>query len=125
MIHLRLCSSPRFQKRPTRVLVYEVTIRYAGNSPSRKAKDAGAVVIQTVATTDTVYTALFDQGWPDAPHRALRRPVCRADPGFAPPLLRSWLNWRGLSFRSRYLATFPSEIPLFARDLIILLKDEP
>ena len=22
--------------------------------------------------TDTVYTTLFDQGWPDAPHRALR-----------------------------------------------------
>ncbi|MBI3530369.1 MAG: hypothetical protein HY067_20680 [Betaproteobacteria bacterium] len=23
-------------------------------------------------STDTVYTTLFDQGWPDAPHRALR-----------------------------------------------------
>ena len=25
-----------------------------------------------VRSTDTVYTTLFDQGWPDAPHRALR-----------------------------------------------------
>ena len=26
----------------------------------------------TARATDTVYTTLFDQGWPDAPHRALR-----------------------------------------------------
>jgi len=27
--------------------------------------------------TDTVYTTLFDQGWPDAPHRALRNSTVR------------------------------------------------
>ena len=27
--------------------------------------------------TDTVYTTLFDQGWPDAPHRALRNSTIR------------------------------------------------
>lgn len=27
--------------------------------------------------TDTVYSTLFDQGWPDAPHRALRNSTVR------------------------------------------------
>jgi nitronate monooxygenase len=36
------------------------------------AHDAFKQRLVAAAATDTVYSTLFDQGWPDAPHRALR-----------------------------------------------------
>jgi NAD(P)H-dependent flavin oxidoreductase YrpB (nitropropane dioxygenase family) len=34
--------------------------------------------IQAASETDTVYSTLFDRGWPDAPHRTLRNSTVRA-----------------------------------------------
>jgi nitronate monooxygenase len=42
-------------------------------------------MLADAAETDTVYSTLFDQGWPDAPHRTLRNSTVRAWQGEGEP----------------------------------------